>query len=223
MARVVQFKQVFDTPPSKREARRARDTRQRILDAADQLFGQNGYRATTMRALTEAAGVNLAAVNYHFGSKADLLRATLERHIRPINVERLARLDALEREHPGRASVERILDAFYRPTFDFQHAAPGSKEVVQRVAALFHAVPEEVAPVFERLFGEVNRRFCDALARSLPGLSQSEIKLRYALGIGSMILLLSGSTPIELPDGADPVAALVAFVAAGFEGTVRRA
>ena len=63
MARVVQFKQVFDPPLSKREARRASDTRQRILDAADQLFGQHGYRATSMRPLTEAAGVSLAAVN----------------------------------------------------------------------------------------------------------------------------------------------------------------
>ena len=123
MARVVQFKQVFDTPLSKREARRASDTRQRILDAADQLFGQHRYRATSMRALTEAAGVNLAAVNYHFGSKADLLRATLERHLGPINAERLSRLDALEREVPGGASVERILDALYRPTFEFQYAA----------------------------------------------------------------------------------------------------
>ncbi len=223
MARVVQFKQVFETPLSKREARRASDTRQRILDAADQLFGQHGYRATSVRALTEAAGVNLAAVNYHFGSKADLLRATLERHIGPINAERLARLDALEREHPGRASVERILDALYRPAFEFRHAASGSKEVVQRVAALLHTGPEEVAPVFERLFGEMTRRFCDALARSLPGLSRSEIELRFVLGIGSMILLLSGRSPLALADGTDPVAALVAFVAAGFEGTVRRA
>ena len=72
------------------------DTRDRILDAAERLFAQQGFDLTSLRALTTEADVNLAAVNYHFGSKERLFEAVLARLIAPINAERLARLDALE-------------------------------------------------------------------------------------------------------------------------------
>ena len=73
----------------------ATDTKQTILDAAEDLFAEQGYAATSLRQLTGKARVNLAAVHYHFGSKEDLAKAVLARRIEPINVERIARLDAL--------------------------------------------------------------------------------------------------------------------------------
>ena len=73
------------------------DTKERILDVAEHLFADSGFTATSLRDITSAAGVNLASVNYHFGSKEGLLSAVLHRRIGPLNERRLARLDEIER------------------------------------------------------------------------------------------------------------------------------
>src|SRR5688572_20090882 len=72
------------------------ETRTRILDAAEELFMQHGFEGTSMRQLTARAGVNLAAVNYHFGSKDALIEAVFKRRLDPMNAERVAALDELE-------------------------------------------------------------------------------------------------------------------------------
>src|SRR5438128_11520727 len=72
------------------------ETRTRILDAAEELFMQHGFEGTSMRLLTAKAGVNLAAVNYHFGSKDALVEALFRRRLDPMNAARTAELDKLE-------------------------------------------------------------------------------------------------------------------------------
>src|SRR5256885_10198935 len=71
-------------------------TRTRILDAAEELFMQHGFEGTSMRLLTTSAGVNLAAVNYHFGSKHALIEAVFRRRLDPMNAARIPELDKLE-------------------------------------------------------------------------------------------------------------------------------
>jgi AcrR family transcriptional regulator len=89
----------------------AADTKTTILDAAEHLFAEHGYAATSLRQLTAAARVNLAAVHYHFGSKEELVVQVLSRRLGPINAERRARLDALRRA----PTVEAIVRAFVEP------------------------------------------------------------------------------------------------------------
>src|SRR3954471_13629244 len=84
-------------------------TKSRILDAAEQLFMEHGFEATSLRQLTSAAGVNLAAVNYHFGSKEELFQAVLTRRLDPMNQERIELLEALERDVEQAASCEKVL------------------------------------------------------------------------------------------------------------------
>src|SRR5438046_10505596 len=72
------------------------DTKTRILDAAERLFVEHGFEATSLRSLTSSAGVNLAAVNYHFGSKEELFQAVLTRRLDPTNQERIELLSKLE-------------------------------------------------------------------------------------------------------------------------------
>src|SRR5689334_23769093 len=96
------------------------ETRTRILDAAEELFMQHGFEGTSMRLLTAKAGVNLAAVNYHFGSKDALIEALFRRRLDPMNAARVAELDRLEGEaaahaphHEGRAlAPDAIIRAF---------------------------------------------------------------------------------------------------------------
>ena len=71
-------------------------TRYRILDTAESLFAEQGFSATSLRNITTAAGVNLAAVNYHFRSKEGLIEAVFARRVAPLNAERLELLTAAE-------------------------------------------------------------------------------------------------------------------------------
>src|SRR2546421_12961401 len=92
------------------------DTKTRILDAAEVLFMEHGFEATSLRQITAAAGVNLAAVNYHFGSKEELFQAVLTRRLDPMNAERMALLDEYERDQAGEElSCEKILAAMFIP------------------------------------------------------------------------------------------------------------
>src|SRR3981081_1481862 len=92
------------------------DTKTRILDAAELLFMEHGFGATSLRQITAAAGVNLAAVNYHFGSKEELFQAVLTRRLDPMNQERIALLTRFEGESAPRAlTCERILAAMFIP------------------------------------------------------------------------------------------------------------
>jgi AcrR family transcriptional regulator len=77
------------------------DTRERILDVAERLFMARGYEGTSMRMITGEAEVNLAAVNYHFGSKEALLREVFRRRLEWLNRERLRALDELEAQANG--------------------------------------------------------------------------------------------------------------------------
>src|SRR5215475_12990661 len=91
-------------------------TRDRLLDAAERLFAEYGYQATTMRTVTTEAGANIAAVNYHFGSKQALLEAVVHRALGPVVEERRRRLDILESH--GEPSVEEIVDAIIAPMIE---------------------------------------------------------------------------------------------------------
>src|SRR5580698_10550746 len=93
------------------------DTRTQILDSAEQLFAERGYRGTSVRAITDLAGANLAAVGYHFGSKAELVAAVIRRVIEPIVAAQEAELDRLLAQNPD-PPVTELVEAFAGPMFD---------------------------------------------------------------------------------------------------------
>jgi AcrR family transcriptional regulator len=85
-----------------------RDTRKRLLDATEWLFIESGYEAMSLRHITTRAGANLAAVNYHFGSKEALMQELLSQRLDRLNRERLQLLSACEQQYPeglGAAAV----------------------------------------------------------------------------------------------------------------------
>src|ERR1700741_5368588 len=94
-------------------------TKQRILDTAESLFMEHGFEATSLRSITAAASVNLAAVNYHFGSKEELFQTVLTRRLDPMNHGRVGLLTPLEPEAAPRSlSCEKILTALFVPALD---------------------------------------------------------------------------------------------------------
>src|SRR5579872_5159399 len=110
------------------------DTKEKLLNTAERLFGDQGFAATSLRQIIAEAGVNLAAVHYHFGSKEDLLDAVVVRKLEPINAERLALLDkAIGAAGRHRVATEAFLDAFLRPAVMRAGEDPGFCKLMGRL------------------------------------------------------------------------------------------
>lgn len=159
--------------------------RERLLDAAEALFGQHGIRATSIRDLAQAASVNLAAVNYHFGSKEGLIAAVLARRADPINRERHRLLDqAIAQAQGAPLTIEQILQAFIRPTLVVMETNPN---FLKFGARLWIEPQEEFRNVLLQQFSETGRRFIAALHAALPDIPPAVLRLRFSLGVGSML------------------------------------
>jgi AcrR family transcriptional regulator len=162
----------------------ATDARTSLLDAAETLFGSVGLQAS-VRDITAAAGVNLAAVNYHFQSKEKLIGAVLERRAAPVNAERLQMLDEYEAEAAGNpVAVEKILTAFLIPTREIMDEHPQFLRFAGRVIT---DPGEGMREVLAAQFGEVAQRFHSALCRALHPLPPEEVWLRLGFMLGSVI------------------------------------
>ena len=182
-----------------------RDTKQRLLDAAELLFASHGFEGTSMRAITQAADTSLSAANYHFGPKQALLEAALIRRIEPLNSRRLEAIDSLEKSSDGVVSVEALLEAFLRPGFEMQRESPEEGRRLREVAARFSADPHAIVSKLKfELFAPVIRRYLDALQRALPDRTREDLALDFQFFLGVMIHVMSGKNVLYRGD-ADPV------------------
>ena len=165
------------------------DTKTKLLDSAEQLFGEKGYDATSLRDIIAHAGVNLAAIHYHFGSKQDLLDELILRRAAPVNAQRMARLDELEAAAgTGPLVIETVLEAFMIP---MSEAADRNPQFV-RLMGRIHAEGMMLG-VVKRHFQDVLTRFLGALARALPELPQEELLWRIHFMTGAMAHTMCGS------------------------------
>jgi AcrR family transcriptional regulator len=202
------------------------DTRQKILDAAERLFGEQGYGATSLRHIIAEAGVNLAAIHYHFGTKEDLLDQLVMRKGGPINAERLALLDALEAKAKGQAvPLEPLLAAFLGPPMMRVRKNPEFARLMGRMYG------EGLMPrIVERHFQRVVTRFFAALARALPHLTPGELALRLQFMAGAMAHILMCKAPdAKTLAGASPptrpqhvMRELIAFLSGGLQAPGER-
>ncbi len=181
-------------------------TRDRILDAAELLFAEQGIRATSLRVITREADVNLAAVHYHFGSKEGLLDAVIERQALPVNESRLLELERLERE-TGDASptAEALLAAFILPAVNrLCDLGPRAQHLPQLLARIEAQPAEVVESLMRKHFGEVARRFVEALQRALPDHSEESVAERLRFCAGLMSHLFSGNFDLDVIPGHPP-------------------
>lgn len=185
------------------ELKPSSDTRERILDAAEALFTQHGFEATTMRMITAAARANLAAVNYHFGSKESLIQEVFRRRLTWLNHERLRALDEMEAEaHGAPLKPSQIVGAFFgvslRVAADTRHGGHTFMRLLGRTytepsAFIRTFLAEEYAAVLER--------FKAALFRALPDVPQAEIVWRLHFMFGAMSYAIAGTDALNLVAG----------------------
>lgn len=187
----------------------------------------HGFDSVSLRDLTQSAGVNLAAVNYHFGSKEGLIEQVVERAIVPVNEERIRMLDDLL---SGPASsrgptMEELLDAFLRPLMQQVRRSSSAEQLFYKlVGRCLIDRSAEMPPKVVESFQQVVGRFAGLISQCIPGLGHDEILWRMHFTAGALLQTLAHGemivrccTEIEaMPAGDVVLNSLIAFAARGF-------
>lgn len=172
------------------------EARERILYAAEKLFAVEGYDAVSFRDLTNAAGVSLSAIHYHFGSKQAVLSEIFARRAASLTGRRIELLDAAHRYSSGRPSLEGVLDAFLRPAFEVTHGDRNYlfNRLRARVSLERSATAREIA---RRAFDENDTRFIEELKSVLPELAYEDLYWRFSFLVGAMLYTMYDSGQLE--------------------------
>lgn len=206
----------------------AADTRDRIIQAAEAMFAEYGFDAVSMRDITAAAHVNLASVNYHFGSKVALLAEVVGSRANLLVEARLKSLATLPRDRQGRPKLEAVIAAFLRPSLEMSRQPGGAHHMRLRARLAVERVGVSRAQ-FEHTFDASNEKFVDALCEALPHLPRTEVYWGFHCILGIQNYTMANSGRIQhLSHGAcNPsdveatLARVVPFIAQGFKALGR--
>ena len=197
----------------------------RILDAAERLFARNGFYGVSVRDITEAAGVDVALVSYHFGGKRELFAAVFQRRAQLLNAERFALLEQVRRQAlPGPPAIEEIVNAFTFPLLERSaRGGPGWKSYFALIAQVNNS-PEWGPVLMTEHFDPLVERFITVLREALPDCDPREIYWGYQFLTGALTLTFAETGRIDKLSGGlcrssdlDSVhARLARYVAAGF-------
>ncbi|KGM51686.1 TetR family transcriptional regulator [Lysobacter concretionis Ko07 = DSM 16239] len=197
-------------------------TKDRILSAAEELFAQHGFSGTSLRQVTGRADVNIAAVNYHFGSKENLVNEVFRRRMDDMSAQRLAALKLATQTHP--AELEPILAAFIEPALAVAQDRQGGAAFVRVVARAYAEKNDSLRKFLSERYGHVLRDFAKAIAVCLPELSKEELYWRLDFLAGALTYAMADFGLIKRPNGTLEKAhreraarELIRFSAAGFQ------
>lgn len=202
------------------------DTRDRLLNTALWLFAEQGFKATSLRQITQEAGANVASVNYHFGSKKEMLNELIRRRVEPLNKRRFALLKKYRIEAAGRPiTLEKIFEAFFLPFF--QSVAPDTDKDTTDLIHIIERLTEQPTlrqAVYDEHFKNLSITILEALSETLPELEPAELHWRFHFSVTLMLSSMStrqrvGNSSKELcapEDIEGMVARLIQFICAGF-------
>ena len=196
-------------------------TKDRILGAAEELFAQHGFSGTSLRQVTALADVNIAAVNYHFGSKDNLVHEVFRRRMDAMSEQRLERLRAAVAD--GADALDPILAAFVEPALDLALERQGHA-FIRVIARAYAENNENLRRFLSDRYGHVQREFARALATRLPRLDKETLYWRLDFLGGALTYAMADFGLIKRPAGVGEAAhrrqaarELIRFAAAGFE------
>lgn len=182
------------------------ETRTRILDAAEELFMLHGFEGTSMRQLTTKAEANLAAVNYHFGSKDALIEAVFRRRLDPMNAARIAELDRLEGEAGGRPlAPAQIIGAFIGASLRMiEDARTGGRNFIRLLGRTYTDPQKQIRSLIGQLYAPAMERFKAAFERALPQMPRDELIWRMHFMFGTLAYTLAATDTVQLIAGCKP-------------------
>lgn len=157
-------------------------TKKRILDAAEELFARRGFDGASLRQVTSTADVNLAAVNYHFGSKERLIEEVFRRRLDILNGQRLDALKQLQ----AAATLEDVLKAFIQPALELSREGSGGDAFVRILARAYVEHDAQLRAFLSDNYGDVLKQFAAALAQRLPTLDKQELYWRLDIVTGAL-------------------------------------
>ena len=197
-------------------------TKDRILYAAEELFAQQGFASTSLRQVTSRADVNIAAVNYHFGSKENLVNEVFRRRMDDMSRERLAALQRAVEAHPG--ELEPILAAFVEPALAMAQDRHGGCAFIRVIARAYAESNDSLRKFLSDQYGHVPREFAKALGACVSGLGKEDLYWRLDFLSGALTYAMADFGLIKRPAGVSEAVhrqraakALIRFAAAGFQ------
>lgn len=198
-------------------------TKDKILNAAERLFAEQGFEHTSLRQITSVADVNLASVNYHFGSKKALIQAVMERYHAAFMPELDARLEQMEAQ--GVSNTEQVLNCFVEPLLSLQKISVNGTSIY--LSLLGHAY-SEIQGHLRRFtmhhFGHVVQRFLRCIQQANPHLNPATLFWRLHFTLGATVFVqVSGQALSEIAEAdfgeqasaQDMIGKLIPFLAAG--------
>ena len=191
---------------SLRSVKPQHETRRRILEAAEELFMQHGFEGASMRLLTAKAGVNLAAVNYHFGSKDALIEAVFQRRLDPMNAARLCELDRLEEAAGGGPlAPAAIIRAFIGVSLAMiEDGRGGGRNFVRLLGRTYTEPSKPIRNLIGRMYAPTIARFKAAFALALPEVASDELYWRMHFMFGTLSYTLAATDTVQLIAGFKP-------------------
>lgn len=172
----------------------AGDTKGRILEATELLFIEFGYEAMSLRQITARAKVNLAAVNYHFGSKEALMQAVLGRRLDPLNTRRLALLTACEeRWTKEQLTCDHVLGALFVPALQMaRNPDTGGPAFLRLMGRVYSDTSPFVQNYLLGHYAPVFGRFFEAFSCALPHVPRAELGWRLHFSLKALAGVLAG-------------------------------
>ena len=197
-------------------------TKDRILGAAEELFAQHGFVGTSLRQVTSRADVNIAAVNYHFGSKENLINEVFRRRMDEMSRQRLSQLEQASKDRPG--ELEAVLAAFVEPALAVARDRQGGAAFIRVIARAYAEKNDGLRQFLSEQYGHVLREFARAIAQCVPGLEKEQLYWRLDFLSGALTYAMSDFGLIKRPAGVSEIAhrkraadELIRFAAAGIK------
>lgn len=179
---------------------RTADTRERILDAGERLFMAHGYEGTSMRLITSEAAVNLAAVNYHFGSKESLIQEVFRRRLDWLNDERMRVLVEMEEAAAGKPlKPSQIVDGFFGTLLRMADDEERGGVTFLRLLGRTLTEPSEFIRTFlAHEYATVMERYKEAFFKAMPDVPKAEIVWRFHFMLGATSYAIAGTDALRL-------------------------
>lgn len=200
-------------------------TKDKILNAAEVLFANAGFAETSMRQITAKAGVNLASVNYHFGSKKSLITAVVDRYLERFIPLLLTEIEALEQDK-ATYTVSELFSCFKSPLLALDDInEDGSVAFLKLIGRGYVDFQGHLRRFITDKYGTQLSVIQQSFHKTMPNLSPSEVFWRLHFTIGTSVFTLAASEALIDISRADfkqemttelIVDQLLPYLAAGF-------
>lgn len=166
------------------DGRAAGLTKERLLVVAGELFADRGFDSVSLRMITDRANVNLASVNYHFGSKEELIGAVVDDIVRPVNERRLSLLSLID--YTTQDPIRKIIHAFIDPVFDLSDSGNDDNKYYKLISRCIASRDERVSSIIIKQFPEVLAQFVRSLTKALPNIDSNSAHLKIMFMAGAL-------------------------------------